>query len=181
MSASSTATQLHDYGILNEQSDYRIHVCPLAGKIYSYPTASGIDACLSGKHQKRSATQPGVSYATAEGFCVPIDSIPDIRCVSIPDSYLDRWFANVSRESTTTHKGNMAARLVARMLQTGTLPLPLYGKLVSNMRLQLDGVDILVDCRLRLQVKCDWRGGVGSNCTGNLFLQTAECNPHKLV
>jgi hypothetical protein len=44
--------------------------------------------------------------------------------------------------------------------------------------MQFEGLDIVVATRVRIQVKLDFRGGERElGGTGNLFLQTAECNP----
>lgn len=166
-------TELVDYGILQEVSDYRCHVCFGEGNVYIYRTEAGKKAIASGWYEERSATQEGIEGVTARGYPVPVDEIDGIRCVEIPVVCLRHL--PITPKSPTTEKGKIAALTVTFMLRNGLLPLEIGAKDVGDQKMQVEGVDILVNSAFRIQVKCDWNGG--RRGTGNLFLQTAECNP----
>lgn len=174
--------QLVDYGIQNERSDIRVHVCPTVRRVYTYPTSCGIDAINTGKYRARLGYQPGVEYATAKGYLIPPMDIPRCVCLQLPDIAWG-WIA-FRREDSTTTKGDKATRLVAVMLKRGMLPIPALGVEVACRDLQISGTDIFVpqgalrDRSIHIQVKCDFDGGSRElGGTGNLFLQVAECNP----
>jgi len=50
---------------------------------------------------------------------------------------------------------------------------------VEEKDMQISGWDITVKLNFRIQIKCDWKCGLGDGCTGNLFIQIAERNPNK--
>lgn len=170
-----------DYGIQNEESDIRAHVCPVVQRVYVYPTACGREAMSCG--ELKHGYQPGVSFATGKGFCVPPFQIR--RCVALvvnPEVWIRAAF---DKKESTTIKGEKAVFLVAGMIRNGLFPLPLAGIADADISrdLQIKGDDIRVwvanQC-VHIQVKCDFNGGekhLGG--TGNLFLQTAEINLFK--
>jgi hypothetical protein len=59
----------------------------------------------------------------------------------------------------------------------GRFPIEFDPKIVEGRGLQIEGMDIIVNCKVKIQVKCDFTGGRKPLGSGNLFLQTAECNP----
>jgi len=174
--------KLYNYGIQNEESDIRVHVCPIAKRVYVYPTACGLAAVKSGKHPKKSGYQKGFNLPTATGYLVPPFQIK--RCVSIKmrDSV---WASlNFKENETTIQKGTKAERLVEGMILNGLLPIPALTKKISRKDLQIKGQDIIIpsgaitQTDIRIQVKCDFPGGEKSlGGTGNLFLQVQERNP----
>lgn len=166
---------LIDYGICQESSDLRCHVCYGEGYLYVYKTNDGIAACSTGNYPLKPAYQPGVTHATATGYLVPPDDICGCKRVKIPPRGQQWALDKIDKQSDTGKKGSVTARLVAYMLKHGLIPMPLGSEEVGDQRLQIEGVDILVFCRLRIQVKCDWDGG--RDGTGNLFLQMSETNP----
>jgi hypothetical protein len=184
--ATNSAPQLFDYGIQNEQSDIRAHVCPLVRRVYVYPTVEGRRAIESGQWPRRSAFQRGVVGHTAEGYCVPPFAIR--RCVSV-EVRTEAWPAMDFQESdSTSAKGEKAVRMVAEMIRSGIFPLPYTAGTLDTdpeRALQIRGDDIIVDLgvnRVHVQVKCDYRGGdMALGGTGNLYLQVAERNPLKRV
>jgi len=177
---------LVDYGIQNEESDLRAHVCPFVQRVYVYPTAEGRRAVEGGHWPTREAHQNGVKGATAIGFCVPPFAIR--RCVALQVRF-DAWDSmEFSEQDSPSAKGEKAVRFVAGMIRTGIFPLP-HRTAAVNLNLkravQIRGEDIIVDLgadRVHVQVKCDYRGGedvLGG--TGNLYLQVAERNPLKRI
>lgn len=174
--------QLVDYGIQTERSDIRVHVCPTVRRVYTYPTTSGLEAINTGKYRKKAGYQPGVEYATAEGYLIPPMEIARCVCLELPD-IVWRWIS-FDKNQTTTAKGDKATRLVAAMLERGMLPIPALGETAVCRDLQISGTDIFIpqgalrDAPIHIQVKCDYDGGAKElGGTGNLFLQVAECNP----
>ena len=170
-------TALVQYGILEEKSDYRAHVCIAAMTAYVFPTEEGRRAIEGGNHRTARAYQG--DHVTAEGLLVPPDDINECQAVGIPEHWLVSL--NFSESDSTTDKGEKAVKVVKGMLKKGMIALPLVANQIDDKDMQIEGVDIIVTGRVRIQVKCDYRGGdrrLGG--TGNLFLQTKECNPYGL-
>lgn len=169
---------LVDYGIQNEKSDLRAHVCVLARTVYVYPTISGVKAIESGRYRARPAKQPGCDYITAWGYLVPPDEIEGCVPVSAKNIIMGAMFR---QDDSTSVKGEKAVACVAQLLRIGWFPLPVDPRIVGETDLQIHGLDIVVQAKFRIQVKCDYQGGKGMICTGNLYLQTAESNPFKRI
>lgn len=174
-------TSLVNYGIQTEQSDLRAHVCVYAQKVYVYRTPDGVNLIQSGMYQAKPTYTAGI--ITALGCAVPVSSIPGVASVDIPQVWLD--VLNFSERDTPTAKGEKAIKVVKGLLNKGRFPLlPLTVKEVDDRQMQIAGTDIHIslEMKVKIQVKCDYKGGVGDGmakyvCTGNLYLQTAECNP----
>jgi hypothetical protein len=177
-------TALVDYGIQTEQSDLRAHVCVNAGVVYVYPTKKGIEAIAKGTFRKVSASQQGAAFATAEGYLVPPKSIWGMHPINA------RWAMTragpISFADSTTQKGDWAVCVVRELLRFGYFPMWGSTEVIDDLDIQVQGVDIIVTSRARIQVKCDYEGGypvrsgrAGERVTGNLFLQVSECNPFK--
>lgn len=165
-------TRLVQYGIQTERSDLRAHVCVVAKSLYVYPTAAGV-ACLADPRYREVEVFTG-SFVTARGRLVPPTAIKDCMLVPIPDTLV-----NIQRTDTTTIKGRKATEIVATLMRDGFFPAMFAPQIIAKTSLQYEGVDIVATANLRVQVKCDYDGGDQSlGGTGNLFLQTAECNPH---
>lgn len=165
---------LFDYGIHNEASDIRVHVGMVVKKVYVFPTIDGKRVFTKYKTEKRGslpAFQPGVTGATAWGFAVPWEEIPNIR--AIPFEPVE-WLPTLS----TTDKGKLAVAVVSTLLKKGNFPLWIEGLECEDRELNISGTDITVKGRWKIQVKCDARCGhreLGG--TGNLYLQEYEANP----
>lgn len=165
------------YGIQNEQSDIRAHVGVLAGCVYVYRTADGIQAISGHNGKPKQAFQPGVDYATALGYPIPWKNIP--RILAIPCRKLIEHY-NILPTDTTSEKGVKASRVVESLIRSGYFPLPVKPEEVKSAVIQRQGIDLIVQGQWRIQVKCDYRAGEGHReCTGNLYLQIAELNPLK--
>ena len=164
---------LVDYGIQTEESDYRIHVCFGEGYIYVFQTAEGIEACKSGRYRCVAAHQPGVNYRTAEGYLVPPDDLSTCQRIRIPSDILIH--CRCIRKASTSAKGRAAIQTVKAMTVRGLVPVPILADEVTEEDMQVKGVDILMVANVRMQVKCDYDGGISG--TGNLYLQVRELNP----
>ena len=176
---------LLDYGILQEKSDYRVHVCPRVRRVYIYETSNGVKAIESGVYRSVPAFQPNVEGPTAEGFLVPPRDIDGCVEIVLRENEAANFFASDS----TSQKGGKAQDLVCRLIKYGGLPIPRISNPVSDTDLDIQGVDIIVvkprvlygDRDLTIQVKCDLPGGDKNlGGTGYLFLQTRERNPLRL-
>lgn len=164
---------LVDYGIQNERSDLRLHVCFLVKRIYVYQTRFGVEAVESGRYIQRPVYING--KLTAEGYLVPpMDIKSCIECE--PKAYL--WeVVSMNPKMTTSEKGRAAVSIAAEALRRGLVPIPVLIDEVTDYDTQIGGTDIIVHGGSKIQVKCDYRGGrkeLGG--TGNLFLQVAERN-----
>jgi hypothetical protein len=170
-------TKLVDYGIQSENSDLRAHVCVIGKKVYIYKTKAGLEQI--GKNNYRKVQVKTNNIITAEGYLVPWNDISGIKSVKIsPITLKHAGFTQEKHQMTSSEKGNSAVAVVKKLLKSGLFPIEVYAEKIDDEDMQISGTDILLklkDCRI--QVKCDWAAGEGG--TGNLFLQTAECNPHK--
>lgn len=178
-------TALVKHGIQTEQSDLRAHVCPVAGMVYVYPTKEGVAAINTGNHRQLK-TRTG-AIVTAVGYVVPPSAI--LRVAKVKLGYLLTQYP-IAYTDSTTHKGKQAVNIVAELFRLGAFPLYLGAQETRSMELQISGTDILIDAKVKLkvQVKCDYNGGEPAKgerstpsgyVTGNLYLQTEECNPLK--
>lgn len=166
---------LYEYGILQEQSAYRIHVCPQARRVYVYPTSEGVAAVKSGRYPSKPAfSSDGV--VTALGVTVPPTALKSIREVEV-EEWLWR-FLNLTKADSSSEKGRKAEKMVAYLAEQGRLPLSMKVTRITDVDDQRDGVDAQMECKHRVQIKCDLRGGVGPGCHNTLYLQTHERNYH---
>lgn len=165
---------LSEYGIQTEQSDLRAHVCVTAGMVYVFRTTDALRVLGQGEFGRGYATQPGVTSITGTGYLVPVTRLP-AWAIGAEDAIAEQRF---QKTDTTTVKGEKAACVVRRLIQDERFPLAVAESADAGIDAQLAGVDLIVG-RQRVQVKCDYDGGLGVGCTGNLFLQIAECNPFK--
>jgi len=99
-------TGLVEYGIEDETTDYRAHVCPLVRRVYVFETKSGIEAIKESglesvavysacaKHWGHKPDCPICSgkgkVLTALGFPVPVTAIPGVGEVSLPEAWWTR-------------------------------------------------------------------------------------------
>lgn len=172
-------TKLVSYGIHNEGSDIRAHVCVNARMVYVYPTSEGVRAIQQGSY--RSVPVFTGRIQTATGYPVPPSRIH--RCLPVnAKGFLDRY--PIVFTDSTSEKGRKAVSVVLAMLRMGWFPFFVATEEVRDDMLQIEGTDIYVNAKMKIQVKCDFEGGEpkrlgrkGERVTGNLFLQVAECNP----
>ena len=172
--------QLFDYGIHNEASNIRAHVGVLAKTLFVFPTVCAVR--VMSQFEKKPARQAGVAGITAKGYCVPPAAIPNLRRLAICE---DRLFG-FEDSLSTGEKGNRAVAIVTAFLKAGRFPLWLEGEFVSDPEIQITGTDIHVRGNWKIEVKCDYRasdvfGKPHWNCTGKLYLQTAERNPLRRI
>jgi hypothetical protein len=172
---SMTAPPLSQYGIHTEQSDIRAHVSVINQSVYVFPTSAGVAAVREHNPPIRSATQPGVMGSTAEGWLVRPEWINGLQIIK-PKRI--QW-ETFTPELTTSQKGKLAVRVVCYLMKVGRFPLWINAEESQDRDVQLSGADIVVCCKRRVQVKCDYYAGPRPG-TGNLFLQKAECNPRGL-
>jgi len=175
-------TKLVEYGIQNDNSHVRAHVCPTVRRVYVYPTKEGISAIETGAFRCVYGHQPGIDTPTAKGYLVPPFSIR--KCVSLQVSDAVWESLAFNEQDGLGEKGQKAVRMVLGMLRNGLFPIPAIGANINDLGLQITGTDILIDRTaigkfdVHVQVKCDFPGGEASlGGTGYLFLQIEECNP----
>jgi hypothetical protein len=169
-------TVLVEHGIQTEVADYRAHVCPVVARIYVFPTGPAKELVERGGYRLRSTSINGVE--TARGAAVPIDDIADIQEVEMPEA---GWIGLGFAESDTqTDKGRKAVTAVSWVLRRGLVRLP-WSTRAASREADIVGVDLIATGRHLFQVKCDFKGGARRlGGTGNLFLQTMECNPFRM-
>jgi len=163
---------LFNYGIQNEQSDLRAHVSVCNSTVYVFPTEAGQDVIKSGKYKARAAYTGQVQ--TASGFAIPVGDIRAMKSVKIPNDIF--FAARFDERDNTSAKGNKAVFVVSEMIKRGELPIIATPGEITDKDLQIQGTDILVTAKCRIQVKCDWRAGQ----TRNVYLQVAERNLFKM-
>ena len=169
-------TELVEYGIQTEESDIRAHVSVVNRAIYAFPTIKGLEAIKKADLPLRTAGQPGVEGITAEGWTIPFQAIDGIRTLRF---YSWRRWHEFNENMTTSEKGKLAVQCVLDCMKKGRFPFWINATEDERENIQIKGVDILIFCHKKIQVKCDWRCGHGPLGTGNLFLQKSERNPLK--
>jgi hypothetical protein len=177
------AGNLVEYGIQTEGSQLRAHVCPVARRVYVYPTECGVAAIETGGHMEVDGYQAGVEGRTAQGYLVPPFAIA--RCVALAVNERVWERLAFAEGDSLVEKGRKAARLVAAMVREGLFPLPAAAEEVAEEALQIRGADIVVrgawgEEGVVIQVKCDYEGGEKAlGGSGYLFLQVRERNPFR--
>jgi len=175
-------SELHEYGIMQEQSDTRAHVCSVVQRVYVFDTDAAREVIRNGSYPVREATQNGVKGRTATGWLVPPKDIP--ACVALSPRPHTWSHLDFSETHSTAHRGREAMRLVDGLIREGMFPLPAHPTGELTIDTDMEGKDIRVHVAKQIrhiQVKCDRRGGSKDlGGTGNLFLQKAERNPRGL-
>lgn len=125
-----------------------------------------------------SASQSGIK--TALGRLIPPSDIPNLAEYEIPETWARKAESKLGN-ATTSIKGQIAVSITKDLLKRGIIKLPLLTTEITDEQMQISGIDILVMATIKVQVKCDWNAGHRSlGGTGNLFIQTYECNPFGL-
>jgi len=176
------APALFEYGIHTEQSDIRAHVSVVHRSLYVFQTHRAVTqiqrkADSSEPYPIRGAGQPGIDGLTATGWCVPPGDIPGLRVIQWPFRGWDGFAGNLS----TSDKGKRAVDIVVDVMSRGYFPLWVNASEDERREVQIQGVDIVVNCNARVQVKCDYKSGPRPLGYGNLFLQRSERNPLRLI
>lgn len=176
----ATSSDLVAYGIQNEASDLRIHVCVAARVLYLYHTPAAQRLLAASTYPRVPGYQivDGRRVRTAEGYLVPPQDIPGILCFRLPGWI---WTMHaIGRHDPPTRKGELAVQIVREALKAGRIPLPTTSEIITEEAAQIGGVDLVATTRMRIQVKCDYDGGYKNlGGTGHLYLQIAESNPTK--
>lgn len=173
-----TNAELVPYGIFQEASDIRAHVGVLSRAVYVFQTKQMRELISKDpqKYAMADAGQRGVEGRTAQGWLVKWKDVPDLRRLQF-HSY--NWTV-FSEQDSTSEKGKKAVDVVTTLLKLGRFPLWLGAEESKDTSIQIQGTDIIIFHKAKIQVKCDWRAGDGSpGCSGNLFIQNAERNPLK--
>ena len=160
-------------GIQTENSDIRAHVSVVGKCVYVFQTKNGVKAARMSRSIKEGG-QPGYRGRTFRGVTVPWRSVEGIK--RITHNNWSEW-GRFSPSLDTSQKGKLAVEFVQCVLKGGAFPFWITAEEDNRREIQISGTDLIVDSKIRIQVKCDYEAGEGG--TGNLFLQTAECNPFK--
>jgi len=171
--------QLVHYGIQNwvENCDLMFHVAVVTKRVFRYEPKRAEKAMLSGKFLQVPVKTGNI--VTAKGYIIPPSAIEGCIGIVIPHPIFHR--ASFNKTDNTTAKGKKAEQVVYEMIRGGYLSLNLSVITVTDVGLQLDGLDLIPRQAENPQVKCDWKAGPRElGGTGNLFIQTDECNPLKL-
>jgi len=171
--------QLVEYGIQTENSNYRTHVGYKTQHIFVFPTKNGLKEVIKFNNiGKRTVSIDGKTI-TAKGYPVPISSIEDMQNIFIPHDIYSKY--TIYPDMITTTKGQLAVQIVFEMLKRTLISLPINVDIKNSKAIQIKGTDIVISSKLKIQVKCDFNAGDKKyGGTGNVFLQTDECNPYKL-
>ena len=164
------------YGIQEEESDLRVHVSVCNATVYCFSPDAAMEAISNHPEiQGRPAYQNGVNGATAYGYPMPVKHIKGIKAMKIPQHiFMDE---NFLQSDNTSEKGRKATNIVKEMLKKNLIPFAFNVDEITDRTMQIQGTDILVSAKYRIQIKCDWRIGE----TGNVYLQTHERNPLKRI
>ena len=96
--------ELVDYGIQNDESQFRVHICFNARNVYVYPTQEAKNFLEENKESYRCvpAYQPGYKKPTAMGYLVPINDIPFCDEIEMPSEVL--WVNEIKEGDTIEAK-----------------------------------------------------------------------------
>jgi len=168
-------TKLIESGIRTERSHIRAHVCPRIRRVYVFKTSLGIQAIDSGSYPLK-AVRTG-EIVTAMGYLVP----PHVLGCSVIDIPEDVFYeADFDWKDNTSEKGRKATFVIKRLIEQGLFPMRFTVQEINERMMQISGIDVTMQDNMKIQVKMDYNGGdkrLGG--TGNLYLQTAECNPYR--
>lgn len=172
-------TTLVDHGIQTEDADIRVHVCPQTNMAYIFSTELCKEAISAGNFIEKPAYTEiaGKNIVTGVGYLVPPEQIPE--CVGV--DLLSSGSAGIpfSKSESTSLKGDKAVKVVKHLIDTKQFPVKMKVTDVNDKTMQISGTDIVIHTKLKIQVKCDYSGGPKSRGgTGNLYIQTKECNPN---
>lgn len=168
------------YGIGEEESDYRVHVCFVEGYVYVFPTEDANLLIKTFGFVNRPAyqtSQNGKKIKTAKGYPVPVESIKScghLQRVKIPNDISEKY--PIWKDDREDIKGKQAEKIVEAMCKKGLISVKPEMERTSSDE-QKKGQDFKSKPSI-WQVKCDYKGG--STGTGNLYIQTEECNPFGL-
>lgn len=168
--------ELHYYGIIQENSNIRAHVGPVAKCVYVYKTSDMVRAILAKEYHKLPAYQKNFEGVTGYGPVVPLSELNFV----IPVMWRSVcWWDNFKEDADTGSKGREAVNVVAQLMRMGRFPFFVIPQEVTDIIMDIKGTDIIVSGKWRIQVKCDWKAGPKevAGCSGNLFVQTHERNP----
>lgn len=162
--------RLTKYGIFEENSDIRAHVSK--GIIFVFKTCEVINAIKLNNCEKKYAFQSNYDNPTALGYIVKQDLIKDIRKLNFVS--WDGWEL-FNPDWRTTDKGKWAISCVTELIKNGRFPFWLDVEQTKDVKIDINGTDIIVAMNQKIQVKCDYP----AKETGNLYIQTHEKNPFK--
>lgn len=171
---------LVNYGIQNEHSNIRIHVCPKIEKVYVFATVE-TNKFISTKNYKMVKGFNTDGKYSAKGYLVPPMDIPNVRRYDISTILLNT--VGFNDDDNEKAKGDKAQDVVYTMLEYNKL-FEVFSRpeIIYDEILQRNGCDIIID-GVWIEIKCDYIGGEVLSgyprTTGNLFLQTHERNYFK--
>jgi len=167
--------KLIKYGIEDEESDYRIHICYLEGYGYLFARENAIWQI---KHfgydyvPVFSLLKDGSRCISAKGYKVPPMDIDKCQRIKIPDNISEK--NHIWLKDSTTVKGMQAEKIARSMYERGLI-IVRTDLNEANVSEQIKGKDF-ISRSYALQVKCDYKGGLDG--TGFLYIQVEECNPY---
>ena len=166
---------LHEYGIAEEKSDIRAHVCLPGHMVTVYKTRDMVALLATRRYPIANGYQANIDFPTSKGFLVPLDDIQPQHLLRSSRFPWGRWRHS---EMGCKEKGDMAVLCVRAAIQANLFPLWLCGVVCADREIDIQGTDIVVSANRRIQVKYDCGAHPKKNGgTGNLFIQTHECNP----
>lgn len=169
---------MHKYGIYEERSDIRAHVSLPGKRITVFKTSDMVALLGCRKYRQIMGYQPGIEYPTAKGFIVPLE---DISPQYVLESRKFPWHEYDESKLDCEAKGQMAVACVISAIKANRFPLWVSGRINGNKELDIEGTDVIVTASRHIQVKYDGLAyPVSQGGSGNLFIQTHECNPLKL-
>ena len=166
--------QLINYGITEEESNFRIHVFPKSNNLYLILTKE-LKELIKVKNYKIVSVYTN-NIVTAQGYLVPIKDInylPSTLEIPLAQSWNDIKKQIGKGDLDNSEKG-FIAETVAQWSLISFFKIPFDSIKNATKDEQLKGIDFKINAET-FQVKCDYNGG--EKGTGNLFIQINECNP----
>src|SRR3990167_3667725 len=172
-------TALVKYGIEEEESDYRAHVSAVTKTVFVFETQRAVEYIKTSASCLRQREAWTGDIKTAQGYIISPNEITSMLEFEIPDDLIPPM--GLIRRWSTSDKGVWAVNVVKNMFLMGLIRLPLIAMDVTDADLQIRGTDLIISPRFKIQVKCDLKAGKTElGGTGNLYIQTHECNPYRM-
>lgn len=167
--------------VKTENYKYRIHVCPLVGKMYIISKKELGNITRYNNLKIVYVFQNGIK--TSRGYLLPIPLYESsfVKIVSIPIKILKKNY--IKQNDREKMKGQKAESIVMDCFKKK------FQITKTSKDENLKGIDLFIN-RIPFQIKCDFTGGNGEKIllyknylckepSGNLYIEIEELNPFK--
>ena len=165
---------LYEYGIMQYEADFEIHISSIHAFFFPISEGRNIVNRKIGKERYVTVKYKAREIITACGRIPPFEAFCELQRVKIPEHIKEKIGWPPSKWDDESLKGRLAKQIADEMLKEGYFKIPMrrLGD-VTRKGEQILGKDQISWGTYVFQTKCD----LPADYTGNLFIQTHECNP----